>query len=252
MVQRYLLIGSGGTGTHILDPLLRYLTTHHEGSDPTVWQFGVMDGDAIEAKNLERQLFDPTQILMNKAAAAVKPHQHMGNVLAITEYLGPHNIAQYFSDGIVVFIAVDNFKVRALIEQFCLTLPNSIVINGGNEKSTGSCQIWIRRDGENQTPPLSFLHPELATEDGDRSEMSCEEIAKLPGGEQIIAVNAFSAIMMLTALVNVHQDKVAWTETQFDLFSGTMIKNGESIPAPISVSMDNRELRGWRAEGVAQ
>lgn len=234
-VKRYLLIGAGGTGTSFLDPALRYLRAHHGGnSDPGVWQFGVLDGDSVEPHNLDRQIFRPETIKMNKAQAAVQPHVYMGNVIPIPEYLGRHNAAQYLSDGITIFIAVDNFPVRSIIESFCLTLENCVVINGGNELDTGSCQIWIRKDGENVTPPLSFLHPQIHEPGQDRAEMTCEEIAALPGGGQLIAANMASAMYMLSALISTHQ-VLKWTEAQWSIFGR-------------SDTMDNRDLRGWRPE----
>ena len=59
---------SGGTGTHLLAPLHRYLYAHHRGGE---WMLYLIDGDVVEEKNLERQLFVPGAVTMNKAAAAV-------------------------------------------------------------------------------------------------------------------------------------------------------------------------------------
>lgn len=235
MVQRYLMIGAGGTGSHLLDPCLRYLRSFHGGTDPGVWQFGIMDGDSLEEHNLDRQIFGADQVKMNKAQAAAA-RSMLPNVAAIPEYLGRHNIPLFIDDGTVILIAADNFPVRSLIEQYCSSLANTVVINGGNELATGSCQIWVRKDGENLTPPLSFLHPEINAPGEDRAEMTCEQIAKLPGGEQLIAVNAMSSVMMLTALIKYHRGQTDWTEVQFNILSGE------------SFAMDQRERRGWRPD----
>lgn len=230
------MIGAGGTASYLINPALRYLSVHYGGTNPDVWQFGVIDGDSIEEKNLERQQFDPESIAVNKARALVGQFPHMENVLAIPEYLGRQNIAQFLDDGVIVLICVDNFKVRKLIQDWCMSLDNATIINGGNEKSTGSCQIFIRRDGKNVTPPITFLHPEFDQDDGDRAEMSCQEIAELPGGEQLLATNMASGMWMLMGLIKLHSEQVTWTELQFDLLTGW------------TDAVDWRDSQGWQDE----
>lgn len=228
-MNRYVMVGAGGTGTHLLHPLINYLNTHH-GKD---YELGIIDGDEVEEKNLARQLFNPSDILVNKARAAVTPFSNLRNVIAVPEYLGDTNISRFITEGSVVLIAVDNFPVRSKIEQHCLTLQNVVVINGGNEEDSGSCQIWIRKDGINTTPVLSFLHPEINSGGVDRAELSCQEVAQLPGGEQLIIANMASAMWMLTALMDYHRENTSWTELQFDL------------PTGASYAMDHRERKGW-------
>lgn len=235
MTQRYALIGAGGTGTHLLDPLVRYLTTHHRGTDPSVWQLGIIDGDAVETKNLERQLFDITALDVNKANAAAARYESLAGVVAIPEYLSAANIARYITNGTVVLIAVDNFPVRALIEDHVATLQDALVINGGNERDTGSCQVWLRIGGEDVTPRLSFLHPELRAPGEDRAAMSCTEVAKLPGGDQLIVANMASAMWMLSALMQFQTTgDTRWTEIQFDITTGA------------TVGLDQRARKGWQ------
>lgn len=233
-MKKLLLVGAGGTGSHFLAPGLTYLKTFYGNADPNVWQFGVMDGDDVEGKNLERQLFDPSLVHLNKAKASLYPYPSMTNLIAIPEYLGTDNISRYITEDMTVLIAVDNFPVRALIEDHCLNLNNVAVINGGNEIDTGSCQIWIRQDGKNITPPISFLHPEIRRPGIDRAELSCQQIAELPGGEQLIVTNMSSAMYMLLALMAVNVNEVKWTEVQFSL---TSIRD--------TYEVDNRQIRGW-------
>lgn len=227
--MRYLVIGCGGTGSHLVPPLLSYLSSHSED-----WLVGLMDGDEVEAKNFDRQLFDPSALHENKATALRKSYSHLKNVVALPEYLSKDNIADTILDGSVVLICVDNFPVRALIEDHCLTLDNVVVINGGNETDTSSCQIWVRKDGVNVTPKLSFLHPEIRQDGPDRAEMSCQEVAELPGGEQLITANMSSALWMLIALMSVHSESINYTEIQMNL--GAPNK---------SYAVDNREVPGW-------
>lgn len=216
------MVGVGGTGTFLLDPLIRYLRV---GEEEAPWQLTLIDGDEITEHNLERQLFAAQDVHVNKAAAASRPYRHLGRrILWAPVYIGRGNITEYIHDGDVVFICADNYKVRNLIEEYCSTLDNVVVINGGNEFHTGSCQLWIRYQGESRTPPLSFMHPEIKTEDEDRSELSCQQIAELPGGEQLIMANMMSACWMLNALRLYEVDRgvsnLQWHEVQFDLNTG--------------------------------
>lgn len=237
MSQRYVVVGAGGTGTHLLPQLLAYLSTHHKSVEREVWELGVIDGDAVEPKNLARQLFQPHAINTNKAEAAIASYEgNFKNLVAIPEYLGRENISRYVEDGSIVLICVDNYPVRALIEAHCKGLQNVVVINGGNEVSTGTCQIWIRKDGQNLTPPISFLHDEILAGGPDRAEMSCEAISQLDGGEQLIVTNMASAMYMLTALLNYHNAQIPWTEVEFDLVNVTKFTNHRDL----------REFRGWQ------
>lgn len=199
----YTLLGAGGTGSILFDSLIRYLATYHRGRKEA-FNLQVIDGDEIETKNLDRQLFADPTIGHNKAEALVATARHVppnGKLFAIPKFLGKDNVEKLVRDGDVVLIAVDNYSVRALVEEHGKTLPSLVVINGGNESTDGSCQLWQRRDGQNITPPLSHMHPEIAYKDkDDRAAMSCEVRASIPGGEQTIIANMMSATTMLNML----------------------------------------------------
>jgi molybdopterin/thiamine biosynthesis adenylyltransferase len=224
-MNNFVMIGAGGTGTHLLRPLTAYLRASHPEGD---WLLHVVDGDTVEAKNLERQLFTPGAVTLNKAAAAVSEMADDGHIRAITDYLSETNMATVIQENDTVLICVDNFTVRKRIEDHCLTLTNVTVINGGNEKWSGSVQIWVREGGENKTPRISYMHPEVAVKIGDdRAEMTCAQAAALPGGEQTLIANAMTATWMLTALWRTmhhrheltkrqHPSEATWTELQFD------------------------------------
>ena len=198
--DKYILVGMGGTGSMLLDQLVRFLTTHYRNAQNT-WELLLVDGDDVEEKNLDRQLYDESAIKANKAVASASRYSETNKVFPVNEYLGKDNIDQIITDGSTVLIGVDNYPVRALIQKHCLTLDNAVVINGGNEVSTGSCQLWVRKDGANITPVLTFLHPEISNKGADRATMTCAAIAALDGGEQLITANMASAMWILTALM---------------------------------------------------
>lgn len=246
-MKNYVMVGVGGTGTHLLRPLLAYLASYHatNGDD---WMLHLVDGDVVEVRNLERQMFEPATVTMNKADAAMLSHGNAygNNMISHPEYLSEENIERMIDDGDVVFICADNFTVRARIEERVLGLTNAVVINGGNEKYDGSVQLWIRTDGHNETPILSYLHPEVRVGEGeDRAQMTCQQAAALPGGEQTLLANLFSATLMLVALWRYQNGTTylagdepgedTWTEAQFDARTAGVVR------------MDQRMSKFWDA-----
>lgn len=218
----YTLLGAGGTGSILFDPLVRYLDTYH-GHRKETFNLQVIDGDGIEAHNLARQLFAGPAIGGNKADALVHTARYEplhGRLFPVPKFLGRDNVTKFVRDGDIILIAVDNYSVRALVEENAGKLDNTVVINGGNESTDGSCQLWVRRDGQNVTPPLSHCHPEIAyRKDNDRAAMSCEARSKIKGGEQTIIANMASAVAMLNMLRLHHQHDVpkGGHEVYFDL-----------------------------------
>ena len=216
-MNTYWMIGAGGTGSILYQPLLRMLRTHHGGDEG--WILAVMDGDQIEAKNLERQMFSAAAISENKARALVATMPDP-NVRAIAEFLDDDGAKRRIQDGDVVLICADNYQVRARIEDRAMELDNILVINGGNERHDGSVQIFERYHGINTNPPLSWEHDEIRSASSpDPTELSCLQRASMPGGEQTIVANMMSATLMLNALRQrlADQDQTREATVFFDL-----------------------------------
>lgn len=230
-MNNYVVVGAGGTGTNLLPHLVTYLTALHAKEE---WMLHIIDGDVVETKNLERQLFAPGTVTMNKAEAVALILADKVHIAAVPEYLSEENLVKYIQDEDIVFICVDNFTVRKRIEDHALTLPNVVIINGGNEKLDGSVQLWVRNKKKNVTPRIGYLHPEIAVGVGtDRAEMTCQQAAALPGGQQTLIANLQAATWMLTALWRYHNSNhklkrgqtpgpLTWTELQFDIKAGTV------------------------------
>jgi hypothetical protein len=222
-MKTYQMIGAGGTGTHFIGPALAALETFHREKSEE-WQFIIIDGDNYDVGNLERQLFDPGFISANKAEALAQMYNRYP-VQAIPRFIGVADLEQMFRDGDTIFICADNHSIRALVQDRALQLENCVVINAGNELHDGNVQLWVRENGQNVTPKLSYMHPEIMfTSEDDRSAMSCQQAALLPGGGQLILANQQAAAWMNTALwrYNTGAYKEGWTELQFDLLAGTV------------------------------
>ena len=217
-MRSIVMVGAGGTGSHLIHPLIQYL-----GIDEAIVH--IYDADTIEPKNLTRQLFYPYEVGQLKAEALeVRFHNA---VAAHTQYIGEDNIKDAVREGDVVLICADNMAVRRVINERAKNLDTVLIINGGNELDTGSVQVFLRDKGHNITPPLDFFSPEFNRDDGpDMADLSCAEIAQLPGGEQTVVANNSVAALMLQALVRVDHDVYSqekqWTKTTFDVMAGTV------------------------------
>jgi molybdopterin/thiamine biosynthesis adenylyltransferase len=216
MTKNLVMVGAGGTGSHLFHPLMCYLDV-----DDTLY---VYDADHVERKNLTRQLFYEYDLTENKANALARRFPE--RVISKPEYIGEDNIAKAIREGDIVLICADNMAVRRAINAHAKTLDDIVVINGGNELETGSVQVYVRQDGVNVTPPLDFFSPEFKAEDNDpdMATLSCAEIAELPGGEQTVVANNSVAALMLQALVRldkgVYEKEEQWTKVTFDVEAG--------------------------------
>jgi molybdopterin/thiamine biosynthesis adenylyltransferase len=214
-MRQYVMVGAGGTGSHLIHPLVQYVAAFPGEGIIHIW-----DADEVEPKNLERQCFYPHEVGQHKASALAARWPQF--IEAHTTYVGEDNIERAVQESDVVLICADNMAVRRVINDRAKELDSVVVINGGNEKISGSVQYFERGGGKNITPPLDFSSPEFdpANDEVDRSTLSCAEIAVLPGGEQTIIANQTVAALMLAALWRgdngIYTGDKQWTKFTFD------------------------------------
>jgi molybdopterin/thiamine biosynthesis adenylyltransferase len=241
MTRPYILIGAGGTGSILFPALVRYLENYHRHIDDD-FSLTVIDGKEVSPTKLERQLFFGRYAGNPKATALVEQYESDPDVIiAVPRYLSDDNI-HGIGEGSVVMIAADNFPVRARIEAHCKTLSQVAVINGGNEMTDGSLQLYVRLGGKDITPPLSQGHPELLEDDKrDPAALTCQQVAELPSGEQTIIANMMSATAMLNALRRLHNWEDAY-ETDKDV----------TLPEEVFFDMETFAMRATkRPEAIA-
>lgn len=254
--KRFLIIGAGGIGGHLLRGLLPMVEYRRPGS-----MVMVVDGDSFEDKNRERQDFD---VIGNKAEvlaasyarrypqtflvplpAWVVADDHPGATDANGGDPGTRIAASALLDeGDVVYAVVDNFKCRKDLLDAAARLDDVDVFCGGNdEEFFGSVLHYRRRDGRDVTEPPAFRHPEYETP-GDRNpgELSCEERARLEGGTQLLVTNMAVAMFMLAAtqrhIIDDHEPDRS--ELYFDLATGALATydRREDAPVPAVVATD--------------
>lgn len=193
--MRIICIGMGGTGTYAARMALRHLNSMSCSEK----EFVMIDGDSYSVSNVERQDFDNRLINFNKAEAKYRelsPQYPQINMSFIPEYLSKDNIPYTIRDGDVVLLAVDCYKTIKLVDTHCSTLNNVMLIMMSNEYDEGQARMYCRVEGQDLTPSLRVGHPEIANaHNTTRSEMSCDQIANMPGGGQLMTTNAMGAVV---------------------------------------------------------
>jgi molybdopterin/thiamine biosynthesis adenylyltransferase/rhodanese-related sulfurtransferase len=146
---RVAIVGAGGLGC----PVGQYLTAAGVGV------LGIIDGDVVEASNLQRQiLFSPEHIGQPKAtvAAAVLARQNpYCQILAHPVFLDRSNALSLLSDYDIIVDGSDNFGARYLVNDACVLLKKPLVF-GSIYKFDGQVSVFNLEEG----PTYRCLYPE--------------------------------------------------------------------------------------------
>jgi sulfur-carrier protein adenylyltransferase/sulfurtransferase len=118
---RVLVVGAGGLGC----PVLLYLTAAGVGT------IGIVDPDVVELSNLQRQVIYTTdQVGKSKTKAAVSHLQRLNPELTFDTFalaLEPSNARSIIDDYDIVVDCTDNFSVRYLVNDVCVSLGKPFV-----------------------------------------------------------------------------------------------------------------------------
>lgn len=102
----------------------------------------------------------------------------------------------YTTDIPIIFICVDNVKTRYELSKYAEQFQNILVINGGNEKTTGQITVYERQQGNALDPNIDELFTNIRPDVDKRpDELSCTHVA--PKHDQIAIVNAMVANVMM-------------------------------------------------------
>lgn len=223
------IVGIGGIGSNLARFLGRYLNFLEERVLVTL-----VDGDKYEEKNKDRQEFLQ---LGNKAmTTAVVLANEFKNVSfhGIPKYITPENVEFLLEEKEIIFLAVDNHKTRKIVSEQCSKMENVTLISGGNDLTDGNIQVYIRRDGADITPPLTYLHPEIENpKDKLPTELSCEEQAK--SEPQVFFANLEAAVAMCLALYGIIKKSLGYTEVYFDIVLNSRRPVNREITSPKEV-----------------
>jgi len=226
MEKRLRVIGLGGIGCIVARHLVTYCSSTDE---PT--RITLIDGDEFEEKNLARMQFTTAGNKARSLEEDLGPFVGGSMILSsVPEFFSEANASELIQEGDIVLLAVDNHATRKMVSDHCRTLDNVTLISGGNdgvdeEAGTdgryGNCQVHIRRNGEDRSPAIDELHPEIREpKDKAPGDESCVEL--MESVPQILFTNLQAAACILHAYMLHEEGRLPYSELFFDIGKGLM------------------------------
>ncbi|MCB1777279.1 MAG: PRTRC system ThiF family protein, partial [Candidatus Competibacteraceae bacterium] len=178
---RTLLIGAGGTGSHLFGALLALDHALRALAHPGGLQVTVYDPDRVAAHNIGRQAFWPQDVGQNKAETLV---QRANLILGLDWQAIPRRFAGQAAELAtfdLIVTTVDQAQVRARIGQAASPgadpgRPPILWLDTGNSATQAQVVLGHWRNPEVTTwiPNIFQLYPELARlDDRAQREPSC-------------------------------------------------------------------------------
>lgn len=181
----HLIIGAGGTASWLVPLLKRML--------PKGAEIKIVDGDLLEERNLDRQLFTREYLGWNKAEALAEIY---GTDYS-PEYAQPDSAFWQKDLYSCLWCCADNHPARKL----CLEMVDEgyamMAIIGGNEYNEAEAYPYLREWKGGSTDPRNY-YPELLTETaGDPlTPLACQGVAQAQN-RQLALFNYLSAGFMV-------------------------------------------------------
>jgi molybdopterin/thiamine biosynthesis adenylyltransferase len=219
--RKIKVIGLGGIGCWLVEPLARYLS--HTGDSIEVT---LVDGDSYEEKNRNRQSFDK---LENKAVAkAEEMTKKLPKVFfkGKGDYVTENNVISLIRENDTVFLCVDNHSTRKLVSDRCSELDNVVLISGGNDFTDGNVIYYVRQNGEDITKSPTALHAKIANPtdrnpgDEDVNSEGCEALAET--NPQLLFTNLAIASSMCNVYYAHEQGKAKFEQVYLDILTQRM------------------------------
>jgi molybdopterin/thiamine biosynthesis adenylyltransferase len=222
-----VIIGLGGIGCVLCEHLCRILAFSSPFTRIKIIKVILIDGDTYQFRNVERQNFDR---IGNKAIVqAERLSNKFPRILfgAIPCFVGEKNsekeiaVESVVKECRIIFLAPDNGKTRKLVNDRCAVLKNTVLISGGNDIVDGYAHVYLRKDGKDITPPLSYMNPSVAEpKDKSPAEMGCAEL--MESKPQLYLANLDVAQAMLILFYSLVTTPINKGLPFFRLFSDTL------------------------------
>jgi molybdopterin/thiamine biosynthesis adenylyltransferase len=224
--RKLKVIGAGGIGGHLIEPLARYLSYTEDNCEITV-----IDGDKFEDRNKERQRFTACENKADHTIAQLKEQFPKVHFRSKGEYVTETNVIMSIREGDTVFLCVDNHATRKLVSDRCEELDNVTLISGGNDYTDGNVIVYLRENGKNKTKPPTKLYPKIAKPEDknpghltDEERLGCQREAQ--ANPQLLFTNLAIASTMLNCYYAQEQGKVNFEQVYVDILTQ------RSRPAP--------------------
>lgn len=224
-------------------PIEKYLENAGSIALPSIVdRLVLVDGDTFNARNTLRQgagagsKLAGRMLSIKKSMLYVSYLQRM-QLIGYNSYVNPGNVSKIIPrepdpnrgnevaehlysalpdhkrNATVVFMAVDNAKTRYELSMYMENFENCLVLNGGNEKTTGHVTIYERSKGVALDPNLPEIYPNITADADQRpDELDCTHVA--PAHDQIAVTNSIVANIMLACFNK-------WVRSGFDVTVGS-------------------------------
>lgn len=216
--RKIKVIGAGGIGTYLIEPLARYLHFCDDNCEVTI-----IDGDKYEEKNKTRQRFKAEENKADHTAALLKEEFQKVHIRSKGEFVTPDNVISIIRENDIVFMCVDNHATRKLVSDRCQQLKNITLISGGNDYTDGNVILYIRKDGKDVTKSPTALSPHIANPTDEnpglvnKERQGCEQ--EVATNKQLLFANMAVASHMLNVYYAVEQNKANFHQVYFDILT---------------------------------
>jgi molybdopterin/thiamine biosynthesis adenylyltransferase len=223
--SNFKIIGIGAGGSNLVHYLGQYLNFHGDGSVVTL-----IDGDSFESKNFQNQRFRTLGFKADIKKDELREEFRNVRFRSVPEYVSEDNIDELIEDDDIVFLGVDNYKTMNIVNAHCRTLDNVVLISGGvdeNIETQGDVCIYIRQDGVDITPDMTYKHNEIAEPvDNAPYEANCDDVIQTKPARlfSVLAVVEW----MMTTFANLIEGRIDYYEIYFD--TGTCSVRKVMIP----------------------
>ena len=250
-----VVVGTGGTGTTFLRDIGRYINNK---PDCPIKKVTLVDGDVIEKKNIERQIFFPSQVGQHKATAM----EHMlhcnypdVSLEAVAKYLATLDELKAILHDVVVkdgrmpllIGCVDNNAARLLLESYFLDgkVKDCVYFDSGNDYAAGEVIMSYKHGGRVLSPVRSEYFPEIKTGDlRPVTEMSCTELNAVDPQHPL--VNIMAGQILTSAVINLCEGRAKYSSVDFD--AQEFIEDAH----PIVLSANNEEPAPEKEKPVSE
>lgn len=218
--RKIKVIGAGGIGSHLIEPLARYLSYGDDYVEITV-----IDGDKFEDRNRQRQRFEACSNKADETVTLLRKQFPKVYFRSKPEYVTKDNVIMNIREDDCVFLCVDNHAARKVVSDRCQELDNVVLISGGNDYTDGNIAIYVRKNGKDVSRPLTALYKSIANptdkNPGDftaQDRAGCEQEAQTH--PQLLFMNLAVASAMLNCYYAHEQGKVNYEQIYIDILTG--------------------------------
>ena len=224
--KHIFVIGLGGTGSHLIGPLVQLMRFHPEGTN----DFTLIDGDKYEDSNAVRQVCGDENIGKNKARATAE-RLRLESIKTVTQYIDQEKFSALLEatvkkeDCFLVVPCVDNHATRKAILDSLEEdgYQNFVWISPGNSFDKGLVVLHIKEEGEALTVHPASKYPDFAEPEDAIPVAGDDCISHIPSSPQLITANFTAACATLNAISNMLDEKGWYEEYHFNVRKNKLV-----------------------------